>query len=258
MPAAPPAAPPPRPQGWLQSERIGSAPLRSARFGPVRPGSIRRDGTAPPRPVGPTAAAKPGVLRPCPNGTGGGRALPPPCPEPRPLITANYSPEAAAAPPCRGPGHPRARSRPWLCHRALRPRRDRAEPGQSTGPARGGSQLQWAVRSHAVCRPHAVTTAHSSSRCKGAAQGRAVGGGLCGVRAWEVRAVWVGGATPGVGLEVDNVETEGHPPIVPSVPEGSRVLSKGDESSPAMRPCPLVLGEDDAPSTRRFSKPWPQ
>lgn len=138
MPAAPPAAPPPRPQGWLQSERIGSAPLRSARFSPVRPGSIRRDGTAPPRPLGPTAAAELGVLRLCPNGTGGGRALPPPCPEPRPLITANYSPEAAAAPPCRGPGHPRAPSRPWLCRRALRPRRDRAEPGKSTGPARGG------------------------------------------------------------------------------------------------------------------------
>lgn len=192
MPAAPPAAPPPRPQGWLQSERIGSAPLRSARFGPVRPGSTRRDRTAPPRPVGPTAAAELGVLGPCPNGTGGGRALPPPCPEPRPLITANYSPRVAAAPPCPDPGtlghDPGPGTAAALCGHAGT---DRGR-GNLRGQPAAGSQLHWGLRSHAECRPHAATTARSSSRCKGGAQGRAVGGGLCGARAWEVRPVEAG------------------------------------------------------------------
>lgn len=189
MPAAPPAAPPPRPQGWLQSERIGSAPLRSARFGPVRPGSTRLDSTGPDRSATPGRShsrRRTGGAGTVPQRTGGGRALPPPCPEPRPLITANYSPGVAAAPPCPNPGtlghDPGPGTAAALC----------GHSGTDRGQPAAGSQLHWGLRSHAECRPHAATTARSSSRCKGGAQGRAVGGGLCGARAWEVRPVGAG------------------------------------------------------------------
>lgn len=74
-----------------------------------------------------------------------------------------------------------------------------------------------------------------------------------------------GDAAPGVGLVVDNVGTEGHPPPLDCVPVGSRVLSKGGlgDSPPSSAPFPTGAGnsepgEDDVPSIWRFSKPWPQ
>lgn len=136
--------------------------------------------------------------------------------------------------------------------------------GTLRGQPAAGSQRQWGVRSHAVCRPQAVTTALSSSRCKGGAQERAVCGGLFRGRVWEVVGVGVGIAwcRAGGGQCWDRGSSF---PIAPKVPEGSRVLSKGGlvTTTPPhpSAPCPLVLappglGEDDAPSTWRFSKPW--
>lgn len=119
-------------------DRLGPAPVGSVRSRSGRLDSTGRDrSTAPGRSRSRRRTGGAGTV-PQRDGRGWGRALPPPCPEPRPLITANYSPGAAAAPPCRGPGHPGAQCRPWPCRRALRPRRDRPGPGESAGPARGG------------------------------------------------------------------------------------------------------------------------
>lgn len=163
VPAAPPAAPPPRLQGrhgsvWrARRARLGSAWQSSAQLGTALHGTARRDGpqVAPPRPTPrrPAAAAARGMLEPDPGGTGRDRALPPPCAEPRPLITANYSPGAAAAPPCSGPGQPPETAPAPPLGSAGRVGTGRGGPGQggSAGPVRSGGVRAAAGPGHTLC-----------------------------------------------------------------------------------------------------------